>query len=88
MLYWTIVLFYYAYPANADFVPQRIWDDLGRRLQNAVRNPDRKAQFRGSLIDPLMFAIDVDEWGMPDMNEICRQGREPKLSAPCEEPAA
>lgn len=88
LLYWTIVLFYYAYPANADFVPQRIWDDLGARLQQAVRNPDRKARFRGSLVDPLMFAIDVDEWGMPDMNEISRRQREPKLSAPCEEPAA
>lgn len=88
VLYWMLVLFHYAYPAKADYVPRHIWDDLLNRFQTAVRNPDRNAPFRGSLIDPLMFAIDVDEWGMPDMNEQYRERREPKLTAPCEEPAA
>lgn len=88
VLYWMLVLFHYAYPAKADYVPSHIWDDLNSRFQTAVRNPDRNAPFRGSLIDPLMFAIDVDEWGMPDMNEQYRERRQPKLTAPCEEPAA
>jgi predicted nucleotidyltransferase len=88
VLYWMLVLFHFAYPAKADYVPSHIWDDLNSRFQTAVRNPDRNAPFRGSLIDPLMFAIDVDEWGMPDMNEQYRERRQPKLTAPCEEPAA
>ncbi len=88
VLYWNLVLFHYAYPAKADYVPSHIWEDLNSRFQTAVRNPDRNAPFRGSLIDPLMFAIDVDEWGMPDMNEQYRELRQPKLTAPCEEPAA
>jgi predicted nucleotidyltransferase len=88
VLYWMLVLFHYAYPAKADYVPSHIWEDLNSRFQTAVRNPDRNAPFRGSLIDPLMFAIDVDEWGMPDMNEEYRKRRQPKLTAPCEEPAA
>jgi predicted nucleotidyltransferase len=88
VLYWNLVLFNYAYPAKADYVPSRIWEDLTSRFQTAVRNPDRNAPFRGSLIDPLMFAIDVDEWGMPDMNEEYRARRQPKLTPECEEPAA
>jgi predicted nucleotidyltransferase len=87
VLYWMLVLFHYAYPAKSDYVPSRIWDDLINRFQTAIRNPDRNAPFRGSLIDPLMFAIDVDEWGMPDMNQEYRDRRQPKL-ATCEEPAA
>ena len=88
VLYWTLVLFHFAYPAKADYVPSRIWEDLNNRFQTAFRNPDRNAPFRGSLIDPLMFAIDVDEWGMEDMNEAYRQRRQPKLTESCEEPAA
>ncbi len=88
VLYWMLVLFHYAYPAKVDYVPSRIWDDLMNRFQTAIRNPDRNAPFRGSLIDPLMFAIDVDEWGMPDMNQEYRERRQPKLHSSCEEPAA
>jgi predicted nucleotidyltransferase len=88
VLYWMLVLFHYAYPSKVDYVPSRIWDDLMNRFQTAIRNPDRNAPFRGSLIDPLMFAIDVDEWGMPDMNEEYRERRQPKLQPSCEEPAA
>jgi hypothetical protein len=29
-------------------------------------NPDSAAEFRGSLVDDKMFAIDVAEWGMAD----------------------
>jgi predicted nucleotidyltransferase len=88
VLYWMLLLFHYAYPAKVDYVPSRIWDDLMNRFQTAIRNPDRNAPFRGSLIDPLMFAIDVDEWGMPDMNQEYRERRQPKLQSSCEEPAA
>jgi predicted nucleotidyltransferase len=88
VLYWNLILFHYAYPAKADYVPSRIWEDLTKRFQTLVRNPDRNAPFRGSLIDPLMFAIDVDEWGMPDMNQEYRERRQPKLTESYEEPAA
>jgi predicted nucleotidyltransferase len=88
VLYWMLVLFHYAYPSKVDYVPSRIWDDLMNRFQTAIRNPDRNSPFRGSLIDPLMFAIDVDEWGMPDMNQEYRERRQPKLRPSCEEPAA
>ena len=88
VLYWMLVLFHYAYPARADYVPRHIWDDLNSRFQTAIRNPDQNARFRGSLIDPLMFAIDVEEWGMPDMNEEYRERRQPKLRKAAEESAA
>ena len=40
-----------------------------------VDRPDARATFKGSLIDEKMFAIDVAEWGMPDLNEQLRSKR-------------
>jgi predicted nucleotidyltransferase len=63
-------------------------DDLLGRFRQEIENPDTNAQFRGSLIDPRMFAIDVDEWGMADLHKEYREKREPKLPQVCENPAA
>lgn len=83
ILFWMLVLYQYAYPAHSDYVPRRVWDDLLGRFRGEIDNPDAKAEFRGSLIDPLMFAIDVDEWGMPNLNERYRSARKPKLRQLC-----
>jgi hypothetical protein len=63
LLFWSLVLFAYVYPAHTDDVPGCIWDDMTGRFSQEVRNPNKNAPFRGSLIDPRMFAIDVNEWG-------------------------
>ena len=67
LLYWSLVLFAYIYPAHTDIVPERIWSELMQRFDRRVRQPSREAPFRGSLIDPKMFAIDVNEWGERDL---------------------
>lgn len=84
VLFWALVLYQYAYPAQTDYVPKRVWSDLIGRFQTEVANPDPKAEFRGALIDPLMFAIDVNEWGMADLHQRYRDAREPKLPETCE----
>jgi hypothetical protein len=88
LLLWHLVLFQYAYPANTDFVPRELWDDLLNRFRQEVDNPDPAAPFHGSLIDPRMFAIDVEEWGLDDLNEKFRAKREPKIADLCENSAA
>ncbi len=67
MLFCSLVLFAYVYPAHTDVVPQRIWDELTEQFKQHVDNPQKDAPFRGSLVDPKMFAIDVDEWGERDL---------------------
>ena len=86
ILFWMLVLYQYAYPAHSDYVPRRMWEDLLGRFRREIENPDANAEFRGSLIDPRMFAIDVNEWGMPDLNERYRAQREPKLPERCSSP--
>ena len=75
MLLWSLVLFRYVYPAQSNYVPGTLWQDLVARFLNQLANPDAKADFRGSLVDDNMFAIDVNEWGLPDVLERHRAKR-------------
>jgi len=77
MLLWNLVLFRYTYPGQSHYVPAEIWCELLRRFEREVQNPDPKAKFRGSLVDDNMFAIDVNEWEMPN---LLAQRRELRLA--------
>jgi len=78
LLFWSLMLFAYVYPAHTDDVPENVWDDLTARFSRHIKNPNKNAPFRGSLIDPRMFAIDVDEWGERNLyQEYC--ARHPSL---------
>jgi hypothetical protein len=67
MLFWHLVLFDYIYPSRKVLVPESVWNELllhfSLRLQNSANNEPS----RGSLIDPKMFAIDVNEWCERDL---------------------
>ena len=67
MLYWYLVLFAYIYPTQIRDVPQHVWRDLHNDFAGLVINPPEDQPFRGSLVDPKMFAIDVNEWGERDL---------------------
>lgn len=89
VLLWSLLLFHYVYPAHADYVPRRVWDDLLGRLRTQLDRPDPRAPFRGSLIDPPMFNIDMKEWGLPNLMEEYRARRLAALeTSAAEEPAA
>lgn len=62
MLLWALVLYQYVYPAHTAYVPQQIWEELLERFKVELKHPNKGADFRGSLIDEKMFAIDVMEW--------------------------
>ena len=49
--------------------------DCDRFLKENPRDPDARARFRGSLIDPCLFHIDVAEWGLPNVLEQYRARR-------------
>ena len=67
ILLWHLVLFHYVYPAHAHYVPHAVWDELIENFTRDLSEPDKRARFRGSLLDERMFAIDVKEWGLPDL---------------------
>jgi nucleotidyltransferase DUF2204 len=63
MLLWCLVLYQYVYPGHCDYVPQEVWTELLHRFKIELKHPNNGVDFRGSLIDENMFAIDVTEWG-------------------------
>lgn len=78
LLLWSLVFFAYVYPAHVDLIPRGLWQQLIDHLNSHLRHPQPDAPFRGTLIDPLMFAIDVAEWGERDLyRENCE--RHPRL---------
>lgn len=78
LLLWSLVLFSYIYPARVDLVPDCIWNGLTQRFAEQVRHPERDAPFRGTLVDPNMFSIDVKEWGERDLYREFRESH-PRL---------
>jgi hypothetical protein len=72
LLFWSLVLFAYVYPAHTDDVPDSVWNELTASFTHQIKSPSKDAPFRGSLVDPRMFAIDVNEWGERDLyKEYC-----------------
>ena len=82
MLLWALVLYQYCYPAQSHYVPRELWADLISRLNHELDNPNDRASFRGSLIDEKMFAIDVTEWGLADLNTQFRSEKITPLRKP------
>ena len=75
MLLWSLLLFRYVYPAQTHYVPSEVWNQLLGRFQHELAHPNPNAEFRGSLVDNNMFAIDVNEWGLANLLEGRRQAR-------------
>lgn len=75
MLLWSLLLFRYVYPAQTHYVPAEVWNELLGRLQRRIAHPSPDAEFRGSLVDDNMFAIDLNEWGLANLLVERRQAR-------------
>ena len=75
VLLWALMLYRYVYPAQTDYVPSWLWNDLLNRFALALENPDPQARFRGSLIDENMFSIDLNEWGLDNVLGEYRERR-------------
>jgi len=73
LLFWYLILYHYTYPADSDYVPREVWNELLQRFAVELRHPNIDMQFRGSLIDDKMFAIDVAEWGNRNLLEEQRR---------------
>jgi hypothetical protein len=82
MLLWSLLLFRYVYPGQANYVPADVWAQLLQKFQSELARPDPQAKFRGSLVDENMFAIDINEWGQPNLLEERRRVRMEEIEQP------
>jgi hypothetical protein len=79
LVLWSLMLFRYAYPAHTDYVPAPLWQELLSRYMHLVQHPDRKAPFRGSLVDENMFSVDIKDWGLDNLQAGYRERQLQKL---------
>jgi hypothetical protein len=65
----VLALFHYVYPQAKHMVPRGVWELAKSELDNPE---SQKTEFRGTLLDENMFAIDVKDWGLPDPLQASR----------------
>ena len=72
MVLWAFLLYRYIYPAHTDYVPAAVWKELLSRYNALLQESDPGAPFRGSLVDENLFAIDMNDWGLENVQKTYR----------------
>ena len=71
LLLWHLILFDFVYPGHSDYLPKELMAHLFKEVQQRwkKRVKDRKI-FRGALLDPFLFAVDIEDWGYDDLRNL------------------
>ena len=77
--HWELLLAYlhlyrYVYPSHTHYLPRRVLEVLGERYEKEADPQDLR--FRGTMLDEACFAVDVEEWGLPDERATAREVRQ------------
>ena len=62
---WHLVLFAFSYPMHREWLPRELMRRAFEHLQAAPAQLSERA-FRGMVLDPTSFRVDVAEWGYRD----------------------
>ncbi len=76
--HWELLLAYlhfyrYVYPSHTYYLPRQILKILGERYEREAAS--QELRFRGTMLDEACFAVDVQEWGLPDESAAVREAR-------------
>jgi hypothetical protein len=71
LLLWYLILFDFIYPGHADYLPQELMVELFEQVRHRWehQSPSEK-KFRGSLLDPFSYKVDIEDWGYIDMRNM------------------
>ena len=70
LLLWHLILFDLVYPGHADYLPKDLVTELFDRMRARWAEPADSTAFRGTLLDPYGFTVDVAEWGYQDWRDL------------------
>jgi hypothetical protein len=75
---WHLVLFAFVYPMHREWLPRELMRKAFERVQAPPSDLEART-FRGIVLDPVSFRVDVDEWGYRDAGAappiLDREGR-------------
>jgi hypothetical protein len=68
LLLWHLILFDYIYPGHAAYLPQELMAELFEEMRGRWQSEKRKNSraFRGTILDPYSYTVDVKDWGYED----------------------
>jgi predicted nucleotidyltransferase len=67
LVLWHLLLFAYLYPDHRDILPLDLMDRLVEEARREWRRgPGQGRRSRGPLLDPVAFAVDIQDWGYED----------------------
>jgi hypothetical protein len=66
LLLWHFIFFDYVYPGHTDYLPQELAERLYEEMRARWKSPGDSRSFRGMLLDPYSFNVDVNYWGYED----------------------
>ncbi len=71
LLLWHLLLFDFMYPGHSDFLPQDLMADLFKRVRKQWKTPEQNPKtFRGTLLDPYSYIVDIEDWGYEDRRKL------------------
>lgn len=79
LLLWHLILFDYVYPGHSKYLPKDHMVQLFDEVRLRWKKPGRGTKaFRGTLLDPFSYTVDVEDWGYEDRRNkdalVDRQG--------------
>ncbi len=71
LLLWHLLLFDFMYPGHSDFLPQDLMVKLFNRVRKGWKKPENNPKtFRGTLLDPYSYIVDIEDWGYEDRRKF------------------
>ena len=71
LLLWHLIFFDFVYPGRSKYLPQELMIQLFEEMRQRWSNPSRDIKaFRGTILDPFSFTVDVEDWGYEDQRII------------------
>lgn len=69
LLLWHFILFDYVYPGHSAYLPRDLVESLYQEMREGWSSaPEDEFAFRGSVLDPYSFSVDIEEWGYRDQS--------------------
>jgi hypothetical protein len=71
LLLWHLILFDFVYPGHSDYLPKDLMVELFEEMRQSWGKRDINPRaFRGMVVDPFSFRVDIDDWGYEDQRNM------------------
>ena len=65
-----LLLFAFVYPGRTDYLPQSLMVELFEEARRRWSDRHGRQDFRGTLLDPFSFIVDIEDWNYEDQRNL------------------